>query len=261
MRTALALAFLLLCCCSSPADFAAALPTPSAQQPDDIRPFAAPWIVSLRWRTSQHGTIVPYCAGSIIAPNWVLTAGHCLFEFPSGVDLLVQAGGHRWASPEQIALVRLVNHSDLWVHENFRGGISPFDIGLLRVEQPYDLLGTAVRAIALPATDGPLFGGRVDLHYPTVTFSLPIVPLAECRRMLPARPVHETNACAGLRTDGGSLCDRERGGSLTQNGTVLVGVTSWNLFQCHSMVDGPAVFVRVGAFVEWIAQTRRRSGF
>lgn len=47
-------------------------------------PHSAPWMVTLQW-----GVVWPIhnCGGSIIAPTWVLTAGHCIAEerFSTGV--------------------------------------------------------------------------------------------------------------------------------------------------------------------------------
>lgn len=42
---------------------------------EDAKPHSAPWVVSIQW-----GALVTThrCGGSIIAQNWVITAGHCL---------------------------------------------------------------------------------------------------------------------------------------------------------------------------------------
>lgn len=49
-----------------------------------------PFIVSLRW---TNGTINKhYCGGSIINPEWIITAGHCVTMVPEAGRTLIVAG-------------------------------------------------------------------------------------------------------------------------------------------------------------------------
>lgn len=230
---------------------------------EDAQPHSAPWIVSMQWGVLGYTSHL--CGGSIIAARWAVTAAHCLDAVPSFGTWLLIAGRHRLDKAEPATeQTREVERRNAWRHEKYSGGVGPFDIGLLRVEQPFDLNGVSVRAIGLPKAD-VIHAGRTDLHgwgsvsttvWPITpdrlqTVNIPIVPLAECARVLGESPLHETNVCTGPLTGGVSACSGDSGGPLTQNGTELVGIVSWGYIPCGS-VNAPSVYGRVSAFVEWI---------
>lgn len=269
---------LLLCCCAA---FTAGHPAASGRfgfidgritGGEDAQPHSSPWIVSMQW--GMLGFTSHLCGGSIIGPNWVVTAAHCLDAVPDFGEWLLIAGRHNLNVKEPASEQRRdVERRNAWRHELYAGGVGPFDIGLLRVVLPFDLTTPSVRAIGLPASDR-IHSGRVDLHgwgsvstshwpiLPKVlqTVNVPIVPLDECERVLGVSPLHVTNVCTGPLTGGVSACSGDSGGPLTQNGTELVGIVSWGFIPCGT-VNAPSVYGRVSAFVEWIAEIRAANGY
>lgn len=230
----------------------------------DAVAFSAPWMISLQW-----GTILPshFCGGALIAPNWVLTAGHCAASYPEYGISVVVSGLHNlnsWFGYEQ---VRQVESDQVFIHEDWSGFIGPHDIGLIFTANPFQIrFGTDL--IALPDTGEIHFGGAI-LHgwgstsdgfipvWPTVLQRVekPIVEYETCRGLVEDQgmPIDENNVCTGPITGGASACSGDSGSPLTQVDE-LVGIVAWNYIPC-GQPNRPSVYIRISAYIEWINGT------
>lgn len=74
-----------------------------------------PFIVSLQIPNNGH-----FCAGSILNPNWVMTAGHCVDAVKAYIDsLTVHAGKHNIQKKEETE--QIVGVTKAYVHEGYLG--------------------------------------------------------------------------------------------------------------------------------------------
>lgn len=223
---------------------------------------SAPWMVSMQWVLlgSRH-----MCGASLIAPDWVITAGHCLTGVPPIGKMEIVAGRHDFSVAESTEQRRTLNRR--YVHDQFGGNVGPYDIGLMHFQIPF-AFNSAVRAIALPRPD-VIHSGTVRLTgWGSTSTSLiptspnilqevrkPIVPYDTCESVLGYdSPLHPTNVCTGPLSGGVSACSGDSGGPLEQNGE-LVGIVSWGMIPCGSP-GAPSVYTRVSAYIHWINSIR-----
>ncbi|XP_036150167.1 trypsin-1-like, partial [Monomorium pharaonis] len=226
-----------------------------------------PYIVSLQVYNGH------FCAGSILNERWVVTAGHCIQAVPSADLITVKAGKHnvnvREATEQAVQVVRGI------VHENYRGGVGPYDIGLLELASPLKF-NARVKPIKLaeqgsdPSSNekGQIAGwGSIsptrNPEYPDKLQHVKIVYVdrATCHKavmnLVGSSPVHETNVCSGPMTGGISACNGDSGGPLISvpsgQEPVLTGIASWVVIPCGTK-GAPSVYTRVSVFIDWINQ-------
>jgi secreted trypsin-like serine protease len=224
----------------------------------DAEPHSAPHKVSLQW-----GTIRPahFCAGLIIHTNWVLSAAHCIQQYPTTGISTVVAGLHSLSNFQGVEQIRHITLSNTWTHEDFDGFEGQHDIGLIMFQTPF-AFDYFVNSIALPTSD-TIPTGVATIHgwgstsygffpvFPDIlqTAQLVIVPLDSCRNDWPwTGIVGDTHVCAG--STAASACMLDDGGALVQN-DVAIGLVSWGNIPC-GLNDRPAVFTRIGAYISWI---------
>ncbi|XP_047999224.1 collagenase-like [Leguminivora glycinivorella] len=227
-----------------------------------------PWQLSLRMVDSTGA--VSSCGGSIIHPEWGLTAAHCT---ANRVTMVLRAGAVSLLRPELIfETFEYFNHP-LYIDAIAASKVQPHDIAILKFQrtitfsdrvQPIRVQNSLEKdrnynGVRLEAsgwgrtwTDGAapenlqwvyLSGDSNEFCRSAYNGSSIIVDSTICAS---AYNVTSQSTCQG--DSGGPLVELEEDGKYT-----LVGVTSFvSARGCH--VDMPAGFIRPGYYHDWILE-------
>lgn len=100
-----------------------------------------------------------FSGGSILNANWVLTAAHCIDV--EGEDLQVVAGEHDFETITGTEQTRAVVQRV--IHENWDENEILYDIGVVRIESPFNFVAGIVEVTRLPQINS-IHSGYVTLH-------------------------------------------------------------------------------------------------
>ncbi|CAN7939213.1 unnamed protein product [Ixodes hexagonus] len=195
-----------------------------------------------------------FCGGSIIEPDIVVTAAHCV----NGHSILVQAGLLDLNNPPSYSQVREVQK--IAAHEAYTDLSN--DIALLKLVSPFDFAESQghIGAVCLPAKNRPLknnvevtgwgttsSGGRASSLLLAV--SVPVRSNTVCTIGTFGSYDSKTMFCAG--SPGKDSCQGDSGGPAVQKesgASVLVGVVSYGL----GCAVFPGVYTRMPAYTDWV---------
>jgi len=217
-----------------------------------------PWQVALMEYGEQ------YCGGTLIAPDWVLTAAHCV-EY--GADQ-VMLGAHQLDKEESTH--QIIDVSQIVVHPDYDTYTIDSDIALLKLAQPatlndrvqtIDLLQNQAEAGTLSTIIG--WGTTSEMGSPSSVLrevSVPLVSHAMCDRVYEGE-ITENMICAGQAMGGKDSCYGDSGGPLMVSdggdGWLQAGIVSWG--EGCALMGSYGVYTNVPQFLDWIQSYLDRS--
>lgn len=217
-----------------------------------------PWMVGI-----QHYGGTVFCGASLIAPQYIVTAAHCLERFiPSEIYVVIEH-----YNPDDMTVNKQIPVKNFVVHEQYDTNLNDFDIGIIEIEIQPNIREN--HCICLPnetlsnlvGQTGTLYGwgatktvraGKIWLQ----KADLPFFDWFKCRQIYQSNfqiAVTARMMCTSIDF-GKDACGGDSGGPLvmTINERVrLVGLVAFGGSRCgHSTT--PGVFTRVSSYLPWI---------
>jgi len=247
--------------------------TPQIIGGSEAQPGAWPWQVALVTHSNPNAFNGQYCGGSLLAPNWVLTAAHCVtvgtsVDPAAAVDIVVGRHELTETDGQRVGVSQIIVHP-AWDPESY-----DYDIALLRLAKPVTVNGTigvagAVQPVTLASPNEPALVAAERLatvtgwgtrkagtnDYPSALYqtTVPLVTAAACAAAYPAESITARMLCAGFVEGGKDACQGDSGGPLVVKDHGIwkqVGIVSWG--------DGcgdpgvPGVYTNVPNLQPWI---------
>lgn len=244
-----------------------------------------PWMVSLFGIDENTRQEIQMCAGSLISPDWVVTAAHCVHDTEDRFrldNMSLRLGAHS-AYREPTDVGRLLAHIEIHPHFDPNGPWN--DIALIKMNRPV-AFRTGIIPINLPEENANFEAQHVLATgwgiYKSPSQSAPTLQEVQlgvtsdmiCAQNWSHAPVTAPNTqpvvlCAqGSPPDGSfynqdfaATCMGDSGGPLSKwnsalGANVLVGITTFGQSEClYEKQTKPPVFVNVAHFVTWIKDT------
>ncbi|XP_053936844.1 acrosin-like [Cuculus canorus] len=231
----------------------------------DGHPGAWPWIVSVQ--QIREAGVVHICGGTLIHPQWVLTAAHCFVNTHNVLMWRVVAGIMHLAHEGPEVQVRYIKR--ILGHKGYSNITQANDIALIELDEPFQC-SPYVQLACVPDFSlrvqelktcyvsgwGATMAGSPGMPPVLLESQVHLLNTHACNSSGWYRgAIHPHNLCAGYPQGGIDTCQGDSGGPLVcqdphANHSWLVGVTSWG--RGCARARRPGVYTSTQYFREWI---------
>jgi len=237
----------------------------------ETKPNSWPWMAVL-FKKPIIGPFYHFCDGTLVAPDWVMTAGHCFYGEKDVKKFKILLGAHYKNKVEPTQFEAFISEIHVNPAYNTTGGGATSDITLLKLAQPVQFTDY-ISPICLPAKDATVppddtrgfatgwgvtrAGGQTSPMLLQV--DVPVVNHQKCidEWAVEQAKVDDTEICGGYDQGGKGVCNGDSGGPWVFQSPEGIwtqhGIVSWGYPCAHAHY--PDVYGRVTAFKDFIDKT------
>jgi secreted trypsin-like serine protease len=222
-----------------------------------------PWMTALIY--SDYDPVDgQFCGGSLIDPNWVLTAAHCPHgEDPENIEVVLGLLKLDEKPKERIPVKEII------IHPKYDPDTSDFDLALLRLAKPSKQPTIALipsgdpDGLAKPGIMATIIGwGALKEGGPgsrkLMHVDVPIISNAEANKSY-GGDVTKNMIAAGFPEGGKDACQGDSGGPfVVRDATlnlVLAGATSWGIGCARKRF--PGLYANLAVLGDWVRNTMK----